>query len=161
MAFPVGWPPRPSSGVRSIRFYVTGTTTANWSDNAFLFVDDVGANTYLPTPVIAPGSSTVVAIGDRSLSGSPMGAGLSASDVLPGDTVGQTKNLIWSNSIRIANRGSNTLEFTFGALTDGSSLVQGSLIANESVIYRQRYEAGIALRFPAAGAGSAFIVECW
>lgn len=37
--FPVGWPPRPSSGVRSLRFFVSGTATANYFDNAFLFKD--------------------------------------------------------------------------------------------------------------------------
>lgn len=161
MAFPVGWPPRPSSGVRSIRFCVTGTTTANWSDNAFLFVDDPGANPYLPTPVVQPGSSTVVAVGDRSISGSPMGAGTSSVGVLPGDLLGTTKNLIWCNSIRVANRGASVIEFSFGALDDTSTLVHGVLVANEAVVYRQRYEAGISLRFPTSGAGSAFLVEAW
>lgn len=38
MAFPTGWPPPIASGMYSLRFAETGTTTANFSDNAFLFV---------------------------------------------------------------------------------------------------------------------------
>ncbi len=37
MVFPLGWPPRPATQRRSIRFFATGTGTANFSDNAFLF----------------------------------------------------------------------------------------------------------------------------
>lgn len=37
MAFPAGWPPRTASGQKSLRFYLTGTCTANFDDNAFLF----------------------------------------------------------------------------------------------------------------------------
>lgn len=37
MAFPAGWPPKIPSGIYSLRFYKTGTATANFSDNAFIF----------------------------------------------------------------------------------------------------------------------------
>lgn len=37
MPFPLGWPPRPASGQRSIRFAANGTSTANFFDSAFLF----------------------------------------------------------------------------------------------------------------------------
>lgn len=50
MALPVGWPPRPASSLRSIRFFTSGTTTGAFSDNAFLFKDGAGANTLVPTP---------------------------------------------------------------------------------------------------------------
>jgi len=39
MPFPAGWPPRPASSRRSLRFYATGTASANFEDNAFLFRD--------------------------------------------------------------------------------------------------------------------------
>ena len=64
MAFPSeGWPPRPPSGTRSIRFYATGTGTANFSDNAFLFIDGTNANPFVPLPVVPPGSTAPVALG--------------------------------------------------------------------------------------------------
>lgn len=37
MAFPAGWPPRTASGQKSLRVYLTGASTANFEDNAFLF----------------------------------------------------------------------------------------------------------------------------
>jgi len=49
MPFPLGWPPRPATSVRSLRFYVTGTATANFRDNAFLFRDANKALTVLGT----------------------------------------------------------------------------------------------------------------
>lgn len=160
MAFPTGWPPRPASGVRSIRFFVSGTGTANWSDNAYLFVDDVGANTFQPTPYVPPGSSgpgVTAAVGDRSTPGSPMGTGENPNDVLPGETVGNVKKQIWSNTIRIINDGGGDLQFSFAAPDDTSTLIQGVVKANEELVYRQRHEAGIALR----GAGVNFRVEAW
>lgn len=39
MPFPSGWPPRPATNNRTGRFYVAGTGTANYADNAFLFAD--------------------------------------------------------------------------------------------------------------------------
>lgn len=167
MAFPtIGWPPSPASGVRSLRFYAAGTTTANWSDNAYLFIDDVGANPYVPMPVLAPGSLAQVNVGVRigtgvaGASGSPMGTGFSLLDVVPGET-SQRKASIWSGTIRICNDSANIIEFSFAAADDASTLVQGSLRANEQVIYRNRYEAGIALRFPGGGSAGVFRIEAW
>ena len=38
MPFPAnGWPPRPATAARTFRFFESGTGTANFSDNAFLF----------------------------------------------------------------------------------------------------------------------------
>lgn len=160
MPFPTsGWPPRPASGVRSIRFFVSGTATANWSDNAYLFIDDAGANTYEPMPYVAPGSTTPVQVGTRTSPGTPMGGGSDPRDVLPGDTLGHVKAQIWANNIRICNDGGADLEFSFAVTDDmgaGALPVQGVLKPNEQVSYRNRYEAGIALR----GAG-AFRVEAW
>lgn len=53
MPFPEGWPPRAPSQLRNIRFFVQGTATANYEDNAFLFVDDPGANPNTPVPYTA------------------------------------------------------------------------------------------------------------
>lgn len=158
MAFPTGWPPRPSSGVRSIRFYKTGTATANWSDNAYLFNDLAGANTFLKTPVVPAGSSgpgVTAQVGTNAVSGSPSGAG-PVVDLPPGETNVEVP-MIWSNTIRICNDGGGTLEYSFAAPDDASTLVHGKLLANESVVYRNRFEAGIALR----GASAVFRVEAW
>lgn len=165
MPFPAGWPPRPNSGRRSIRFFVTGTTTANWSDNAYLFIDDVGANTFQPMPFIKPGELTVVNVGDRNIPGSPMGTGSNPNDILPGDILGHVKPLVWANSIRICNdSGVNSLEYSFAVTGDaaGPALpVQGVLRPNQKLLYRDRYEAGIALRFPGGGGAATFRVEAW
>lgn len=146
MAFPVGWPPRPCSGRRSIRFFVSGTTTGFWADNAYLLIDDVGANTFVPMPYIKPGELTAVAVGDRNVPGSPMGTGSNPNDILPGDALGHAKALIWANSIRIFNDGSADLELTFGASTENGP-IQGVVKAGEEFTYRDRYEAGIGLRW--------------
>lgn len=39
MPFPLGWPPRLPSGLRTFRFFESGTSTANYGDNAFLFAE--------------------------------------------------------------------------------------------------------------------------
>lgn len=160
MAFPAGWPPRPSSGRRSIRFFVSGTATANWSDNAYLFIDDAGANTFQPMPYVKPGDVSAQAkVGDRNTPGSPMGAGSDPSGVLPGDTLGVQKALIWAATIRICNDGAVDLQVSYAAPDDLSTLIQGIVKAGEELVYRHRYEAGIALRAP--GGACAFRVEAW
>lgn len=78
MALPTGWPPRPASGRRSIRFYKIGTLTASYADNAFLFLDNPEANTIVPVPFIRPGENTRVHIGGES--GPPYGTGQRADE---------------------------------------------------------------------------------
>lgn len=161
MPFPTaGWPPRqPRAGARSLRVYISGTATANYSDNAYLFVDIAGANPYSPTPVVMPGSSTPV-----TLPSQPMGTGAAATDVNHSQTDPALQpppyHAIWSNSIRICNDGGNPLEFSFDATADSGAgaTIHGKLLAAESVIYRQRYESGIAIR---SALGTTFRVEAW
>ena len=89
-----------------------------------------------------------------------MGTGSQPSDVPPGDPLGQQKALIWANTIRICNDGGGDLEFSFAVTGDAGAPalpVQGVVKAGEQVVYRSRYEAGIALR----GAGVSFRVEAW
>lgn len=152
MAFPTGWPPRrPRSTRRSLRFYVTDTATALFDDKAYLFIDDADANPYTPLPYVAPGSSTPVELGSQPLGtgAAPQDANLSQTDpskqALP-------KAAVWSGSIRICNDGGGTLEFSF----DGTT-VHGKLLANETVIYRDRIESGIAVR----GLGVTYRIEAW
>lgn len=137
MPFPASWPPRYPSTHRSIRFYVTGTGTADFADNAWIFSELTGANPYTPLPLIAPGSSTVVAV--------PPIAGSGRNDA------GAPAPMIYSNSIRITSLGA-VLSFSF----DGTN-VQGLIRAGEAVIYRNRVEAGIAV----SGVGSTFTIEAW
>ncbi len=142
MAFPTNWPPRVATNQRSIRFYVTGTATALFSDNGYLFIDGVGANTYTPLPVIAPGSNASVVV--------PNNAGTGV--VVGGQPVGGSPPaMIWSGTILINNASAAALEFSF----DGTN-VHGRLLANTSVVYRNRFESGIAVR----GLGT-FWVEAW
>jgi hypothetical protein len=90
-----------------------------------------------------------------------MGAGSNLHDVIPGDVLGNTKPLIWSNTIRIYNDGGNDLQFSFTADDDGDNEVHGVIKAGKEALYRVRHEAGIALRFPGGGGGSVFRVEAW
>jgi len=151
MALPAGWPPRPAEGRRSFRFYKTGTATANFSDNAYLFVDGVGANTLTPLPYVAPGSNTPVAIGAQ-----PLGTGQDGHDanILAAPGLQEVpKSMIWCQTLRLCNDDStNPLEYSF----DGTN-VHGKLLKNEQVIYRVRFEAGISVR----GTANTFRIEAW
>lgn len=152
MAFPTGWPPRrPRSSRRSLRFYVTDTATANFADKAYLFIDDTDANPYTPLPYVAPGSSTPVELGSQ-----PLGTGEAPEDanLSQTDPVKQAlpKAAVWSSNIRISNDGVADLEFSF----DGTN-VHGRVKMNETVVYRDRIESGIAVR----GAGAVYRIEAW
>lgn len=144
MAFPVGWPPRVASSYRSIRFFLAGTGTANFSDNAYLFSDQAAANTYVPLPYVAPGQNTPVQLGPP-----PLGGGMNAND---SDPTASPQTMIWSNSIRIMNDGATDLEFSF----DGTN-VHGVVKPAEVMLYPYRHEAGISIR----GAGVDFRIEAW
>ena len=136
MPFPTeGWPPRTATGVRSIRFYATGTATAAFADNAFLFAAGAGANPYTPLPNIAPGSNTTAAVPNSS------GGGRTGSDPIPA---------IFSGNLRITAVGGDC-EFSF----DGTN-THGKVLSGQSATYRNRYEAGIAVK----GSGT-FHIEAW
>lgn len=143
MPFPAAWPPRISSSVRSIRFFKTGTATANFADSAFLFIDGLGANTFSPAPFVAPGSNAVV---NNPATPSGTGSGIPNSPPPP------VAPMIWSSSIRIHNESSTPLEFSF----DGVN-VHGIVKQNEAFTYWSRYEAGIAVR----GNGAVYRIEAW
>jgi hypothetical protein len=147
MAFPTGWPPTPAANIRSIRVFVKGTTTAAFADNAWLFHQVPGADPYVSTPEVPYGSSMVVAVPYT-----PMGGGPSVTR-----GVADPEPLLWCGTLRICNDDlANVLEFSF----DGVN-VHGRVGPKEQAVYRNRHEAGIALRFPAAGAAAAFRVEAW
>ena len=136
MPFPTGFPPRSSSNRRSIRFFVADTATANFNDKAYLFKDDVGANTYTTLPIIRAGDTTTVVH-----VGSPSSPESTNPDLL-----------VFSHSIRIFNDGGSDLEFSF----DGS-VVHGIVKSGKEALYEFRHEAGIAVR----GAGVAYRIEAW
>lgn len=146
MAFPAAWPPRVSSGVRSIRFFTSGTATANFSDNAFMFIDGAGANTFTPAPNVPYGSNATTT---NPITPSGTGAATVASAM-----VGGPAPQIWASSIRLCNDGANSLEFSF----DGTN-VHGRLLTGEEVTYRGRYEAGISVRY--VGGATTFRIEAW
>ena len=165
MPYPAGWPPRPASGVRSIRVFITGTTTANFSDNAYLFFDIAGANQVTPNTQLTPRSvnpswNQPTTTGTVSQSGSPSGNSSPTGTATGGPNSGQATNIdypmIWSNGIRIINDGASSLQYSF----DGTN-VAGIVKAGEDLYYYNRFEAGIAVNFPAGGAGSAFRIEAW
>lgn len=155
MAFPAeGWPPPVSSGVRSIRFFVRGTATLAFADRAYLFADGAGANTFSPLPYVPTGPSGATL---TTVPKGPVGTGRNvhdATDLGGGSRSAVIKPAIWSHSIRICNDSSspNELEFSF----DGMN-VAGVLLAGETVVYRNRHEAGICVR----GSGTVFRIEAW
>jgi hypothetical protein len=142
MPFPVrGWPPAPSTGTKSIRVRIAGSGTASFADNAYLFVDVVGANPFTPLPVVQPGSSTPVNLGLP-----PNGTGDNGSAGSDGPYPA-----IWCSNLAIEAAGGN-LEFSF----DGTN-IHGIVLAGERRVYNFRYESGIAVR----GASATFVVEAW
>jgi len=162
MPFPVFWPPRPASGRRSIRFYVEAVCTNAFGDNAWLFIDDVGANTLDPLPYVPPGSTAPVAVGDINRPGSPMGGRQIPQDAAPPEhenppATQQQANYpqIWSGAIRIYNEGAGDLEYSF----DGTN-VHGYIAANQSEIFPNRYEAGICVR-GVGGSTPTVHIEAW
>lgn len=137
MPLPASWPPRQSSGRRSIRFYKTGTATAAFADNAFIFGDAAnGANTYTASPVVQPGSNAVVNIGAP-----PTGTAATPDNPYP---------MIWCDTLRITAVAGD-IQFSF----DGTN-VHGVVLSGTSAVYRSRSESGIAVR----GTGT-YHVEAW
>lgn len=65
---------------------------------------------------------------------------------------------VFSRVIRVINTGSNPLEFSFSAIDNASTAVHGVVAANSSREYRDRHEAGIAIR---SALGTTFEVEVW
>jgi hypothetical protein len=150
MPFPVGWPPPTASGIKSIRFRVAGTGTADFADNAFLFIDATSANPYLKTPVVAPGQD---ASKPASISGDPaphvVESPAGAAD--PPSYLGTSKGSIFSQTI-LLTATTAPLDFSF----DGTN-IHGTVPAGETRVYSGRYEAGICVRGP----GSVFTIEAW
>ena len=69
--FPSGWPPRPASSVRSIRFFADATSADTFAANAFLFGETAAKSMVDPVPVVVGGESAL-----------PAAVGTSASPVL-------------------------------------------------------------------------------
>jgi hypothetical protein len=134
MAFPEGWPPRIPSGQKNLRFRTTGTGTANFSDNAFLFHQDVSGNTYTPLPVVQPGDGVSKGTAPTVVPENPAGGG----------------EMVYSEYIRITATG-GVIAFSF----DGTS-IHGQVASGETRVM-QRREAGIAVR----GNTFTFTIEAW
>jgi len=153
--FPDAWPPRPASGRRSIRFFAEGTTTGAWADNAVMFRDGGGANTIRPTPYQKPGQQ-VGALGNREAGGSPMGGRQIPQDAIVGNKLTPPQGaetppdpMLWAQTLAVSNDGTtgDTLEITF----DGTN-IHGKVLNGETRYYRNRFEAGIAVRLSGTAA---------
>jgi hypothetical protein len=166
MAFPEAWPPRPATATRSIRAFKKGTADATFADNAYMFRDLPGANTYKPTPVMAPGDTTAVHFGDYNSGGAPMGgrqvpedAAVGLNMTPPDGGEAPPHAMLWANTIRVFNDGAagdGSIEISFDGIN-----VHGELKEGEVFTYRHRHEAGIALRRVLAGKTPAFRIEAW
>jgi hypothetical protein len=142
--------------VRSIRFFATGTATADYKDSAWVF-SDAPANPFTPTPFVGPGAETqVVNVGDQTSSpSSPMGTGRDPRDANPNFTIPsqpQPYPATWCSAMRIRNDGGGDLTFSFDGTND-----HGVVKAGENFLYWNRFEAGICVK----GAGVAFRIEAW
>ena len=136
MPYPLNWPPLPASGSRSIRFFKSETATTDYADNAFIFIDDVGANTYTVIPTVRYGDVTsVINIGAAS----------------PGST---NAKQVCANTIQVTNDGAVDISISF----DGTN-EQGIVKVGETVCWRDRREAGIALKVTAGTC--AYRAEAW
>lgn len=150
MPYPTGWPPRVASGQRNIRFYVADTATAAFSDRAYLFGDQLTANTYVPLPDIRPGEDVSAPdySGPHDIGANPQGTGQHGDDPHP---------MIWSENIRILNFGATNIEFSFDAAGTVQGVVPPQTANGPGEVIMERSEAGIAIR----GAGNDFVVEAW
>ena len=136
MPFPTQWPPQPASGNRSIRFFASVTATTVYADNAYIFSQQTGANTYTTIPTIQRGdTTTVVNLGYMS----------------PG---GSATSIVCANTIQITNDGAVDVSVSF----DGTNL-HGIVKAGETICWRERREAGIAVKTTAGTA--AVRIESW
>lgn len=135
MAFPTNWPPRSQSNNRSIRAFKTGSTSTDYADNAYIFMDLPGANTYTTTTKIAPGDTTTVV----NVGSTPGG-----SDITQ----------ICANTIIVTNDGSTEILVSFDGVNTHAVVKQ-----NEVKVWRDRREAGIAVK--TASSSSAFRIEAY
>lgn len=158
MPFPPGWPPRPPSGMRSIRFFEKGTTTNDFADNAFIFSQQTGASTLVPTPIIRPGDTAAVVVGDFATPGSPMGGGTTFNDLVAPPQP-EVLPMVWADTIRVTNDdppGGSTIQISF----DGAN-IHGEIAGGSEAVYRGRKEAGISIRHDPADAATDYRIEAW
>lgn len=150
MPFPTGWPPRFPSTVKSLRFYVTGTATANFSDRAYLFGNVATANPYTPLPVVAPGEdvSDPAYGGPHNVAAPPIGTGYRPGDLAP---------MAWAGTIQIMNYGASKIFFSFDGTTVQGEVPPATASGPGTVVMRERREAGIAVN----GAGNDFTIMAW
>jgi hypothetical protein len=151
MPFPAGWPPRVASGRRSIRFFVSGLATANFSDNAFLFSQGIGANPFSPLPYVPPGGELAKAPA-TVIPPSPQGTGVSPQFASPQEGA-VAPAMIWAFGIMICNDGGGPLSYSF----DGTNVDGVVLASDPPQVFLYRHEAGIALQ----GLGVSFRVTAW
>lgn len=160
MAFPKGWPPRSCPSVRPLRFFASGDSTANFSDNAFLFGTDPVTGAPAPSgnvsqlPNVPPGSTAPTTLGNPPVGGSsPVAANDGA--VPEGDIVAMR----YAGYIQITNDSAvvgDAIEISF----DGTN-VHGVIYNGETRRYSDRHEAGVAVRTMPTKGACAFRIEAW
>jgi len=64
--------------------------------------------------------------------------------------------MLWSSSIRITNKGTTILYYSFDGENDHGEIQPGT--APITAVFRNRYEAGIAVK---GGGVGGFAIEAW
>ena len=160
MALPKGWPPRPCPSVRPLRFFVIATSTAAFSDRAYLFGTD--ATTGAPTqagnieqmPVVPPGDTSATTLGNPPIGGSSPIAGDDGA-VPEVDIVAMR----YAGRIRIYNDSAiagDAIQISFDRTN-----IHGEILNGEVAEYADRHEAGIAIRTKPTKGHCGFRVEAW
>jgi len=140
MAFPPDWPPGATDTVRSFRFFVAATATADFADNAYLYGNFPSANK--PLPFIKAGSSTPIDVPKA------WGGGKAPEDAyegVPVPTPHYTPRFVIIRNLD----PTMVLQVSFDGVNVHDEFPPDTIFA-----YEDRQEGGIAFRFkPGTNAG--------
>jgi len=157
MPFPPGWPPGATSTFRSIRFFQTGLTTANFSDNAWLFGSAVSANK--PLPYLAPGSLAQIDVPPVA------GGGQAPQDAMGGIALPVphvTCRFVW-----LFNDGPvGIMEVSFDGIAVHDEITIFDLAGQSPAVtglrlYEDRQEGGLSVRFKPGSVASTYRIIGW
>ena len=150
MAFPLGWPPRASTTLRSFRFFQRGTTTANFSDRAWMFSSAASANKALP--YVKPGSLDPVDVPVNYGGGQDPHDGAFGNDPPPVPMFTPRFLYVFNDSLVLTDE----IEISF----DGVN-VHGTVKGSTLLIMEDIREGGISVRTRPTCGHCLFRIQAW